>query len=94
MYKYAEPVKHIRIETSAIDASSFNGGQQLSIYNIKELDDEYITAHYTKEEFDNLTNIKSYLYMYTQTSVGEKEATDYDIADYIYPNNRSRNGFR
>ena len=85
MYKYAEPVKHIRIETSAIDASSFNGGQQLSIYNIKELDDEYITAHYTKEEFDNLTNIKSYLYMYTQTSVGEKEATDYDIADYIYP---------
>ncbi len=84
-YKYAEPVKHIRIETSPINASNFANYENLYIYNKKELDDEYITTHYTKEEFDNLEYIKSYLYMYTQTSVGEKEATDYDTAPYIYP---------
>ena len=84
-YEYEEPVKHIRIETSEINTSSFSRNYETSIYNMKELDDEYITTHYTKDEFDNLKYIKSYLYMYTQTSVGEKETTDYDTADYIYP---------
>ena len=84
MYKYAEPVKHIRIETSTINTSNINY-IYLQIYNIKELDDEYITTHYTKEEFDNLKQIKSYLYMYTQTSVGEKEASTSGTAYYIYP---------
>ena len=87
MYKYAEPVKHIRIETSAIDTNSFGSSTKfLYVYNIKELDDSYITTKYeTKEEFDNLKEIKSYVYLYTQTSVGEKEAIAYYIADYIYP---------
>ena len=87
MYKYSEPVKHIRIETSAIDTNSISNSyyEYMIIYNIKELDDSYITTHYTKEEFDNLTYIKSYLYMYTQTSVGEKEVTTDGTAYYMYP---------
>ena len=84
-YKYQEPVKHIRIETSAIDVSSFSDYEYLYIYNIKELDDKYIITHYTKEEFDNLKQIKSYVYMYTQTVAGEKEVTNYGTAAYIYP---------
>ncbi len=86
-YKYSEPVKRIRIETSSIDTSSFGTNYYyLNIYSVKELDDSYITTKYkTKEEFDKLEYIKSYLYMYTQTSVGEKEATDYGAAAYKYP---------
>ena len=84
MYRYSKPIKHIKIETSAIDASSISG-ESLYINNIKELDDSYITIHYTKKDFDKLEQIKSYLYMYTQTSVGEKENTTYDTAPYIYP---------
>ena len=82
MYRYEKPVKHIRIETSAIGANSY---MYLHIYNVKELDDEYITKHYTKDEFDNLKQIKSYLYFYTQTSVGEAEKTTYGTAKYTYP---------
>lgn len=55
-YKYELPVKHIRIETSATNKES-----ALYIYNIKELDDEYITENYAKEEFDNLKYVKSTL---------------------------------
>ena len=84
-YKYQKPVKHVRIETSTINGSGFSSGKYIFISNIKELDDEYITKHYTKEEFDNLTDIKSYLYMYTQTSVREEERTTYGTARYIYP---------
>ena len=85
MYKYEEPVKHIRIETSAINSSSIDEYSYVFIYNIKELDDEYITSHYTKEKFDDLKYVKSYVYMYTKTSIGVKEATTYDTAPYEYP---------
>ena len=55
-YKYEIPVKHIRIETSETKAQS-----SLYIYNKKELDDEYIVSHYTREQFDELQYIKSNL---------------------------------
>ncbi len=55
-YQYAIPVKHIRIQTSETKANS-----SLIVYNVKTLDDEYITENYTKEEFDNLKYIKSTL---------------------------------
>ena len=55
-YIYEKPVKHIRIETSATKAEN-----SLTVYNIKELDDEYITENYTREQFDNLKYIKSTL---------------------------------
>ena len=55
-YRYENPVKHIRIETSNIKETAY-----ASVNNIKELDDEYITSHYTREEFDNLKYIKTQL---------------------------------
>ena len=56
-YKYNVPVKHIRVETSKTNSDS-----SICVYNIKELDDEYITTNYTLEEFDNLSYIKSTLF--------------------------------
>lgn len=55
-YIYENSVKHIRVVTSETNASSY-----FHVYNIKELDDTYITENYTREEFDNLTYIYSYL---------------------------------
>ena len=55
-YKYKNPIKHIRVETSETSVNS-----TFTVYNIKELDDEYITRNYAKEEFDNLQYIKSTL---------------------------------
>ena len=55
-YKYENAVKHIRVETSSTKEQAY-----FYVNNIKELDDEYITTNYTKEEFDNLSYIYSYL---------------------------------
>ena len=62
-YKFNMPVKHIRIETSETQAS-----QYFYVYSQKQLDDEYITTNYTREQFDNLKYIKSNLNVYA----GEK----------------------
>ena len=87
-YKYELPVKHIRIETSDTNANSY-----LTVYNIKELDDEYITTNYTREEFDKLQYIKSTLvgylggrYINTDTHQANYEAP-YSIADIGISNN-------
>ena len=58
-YYYDVPVKHVRIETS-----NTNAGSSMTVHNIKELDDEYITESYTREEFDNFKYIKSNLSIY------------------------------
>lgn len=55
-YNYTTPIKHIRVETSEI-----NGSSDFTVNNIKELDDEYITENFTREEFDNLSEIHTYL---------------------------------
>ncbi len=87
-YKYELPVKHIRIETSETNANSY-----LTVYNIKELDDEYITTNYTREAFDNLQYIQSNLvgylggnYVNTDTHQAHYEAP-YSIADIGISNN-------
>lgn len=73
-YKYETAVKHIRVETSSTNATS-----SFYVNNIKELDDEYITTNYTREEFDNLTYIYSYLdgYMIKPKTDASEETTYY-----------------
>ena len=86
-YYYDGSVAHIRVETSAVNASSI-----LYVYSVKELDDEYITENYTKDEFDELTNIYSYLTgkLLTKTSTGDStsllwSSTAYNDAQYVAP---------
>ena len=62
-YKFDLPVKHIRVETSETQ-----GTQYFTVYSKKELDDEYITTNYTREEFDELQYIRSQVSIYA----GEK----------------------
>ena len=76
-YKFNIPVKHIRVETSATQAE-----QYFYVYCEKELDDEYITTHYTKEEFDKIEKISSNVSIY----LGEKlVANQTGIAKYETP---------
>lgn len=79
-YKYETPVKHVRVETSSTNASSY-----FYVYNVKELDDEYITTNYTREEFDNLSYIYSYLdgYMIKPKTDASEETT------YLYKSTAS-----
>ena len=58
-YMYEEPIKHIRIETTKTNINS-----DLEVTNIKELNDEYITNNFTKDEFDELRLIKTELVGY------------------------------
>ena len=62
-YKFDLPVKHIRVETSETQPS-----QYFTVYSKKELDDEYITTNYTREQFDELQYIRSQFSVYA----GEK----------------------
>lgn len=72
-YKYETPVKHIRVETSSTKQQSY-----FYVYNIKELDDEYITTNYTRDEFNNLSYIYSYLDGYMiKPKTEENEETTY-----------------
>lgn len=73
-YLYETPVRHIRVETNA---SNKNAG--MTVYCIKELDDEYITTHYTREQFDDFQYIESTLSGYVS---GEFCNTDRDQAKY------------
>ena len=77
-YRYEIPVKHIRIETSAIQKNEAS----LYVYNIKEIDDDKITTKYTREEFDKLQYIKSTLVGYI---AGEYVGTDTHQANYEAP---------
>ena len=46
------------------------------VYSQKQLDDEYITTNYTKEEFDNLKQIRSNLNVYAGTNLlGDSTST-------------------
>ena len=68
-YYYEEAIKHIRIETS-----KGHSGGELNVYHVKELDDTYITSHYTKEKFDNLEHIQSHLHgMVQDSTIGNGE---------------------
>ena len=77
-YKYELPVKHIRVETSAV----INDESYFYAYNIKEIYDDKVTEKYTKEQFDELQYIKSTLVGY----VGETYVnTDTHQAHYEAP---------
>ena len=82
-YYYEEPVNHIRIETSnAEKVSSFTA------VNIKELDNEQLTKDKTREEFDKLSKIYSYLSGYAKYNEKEdyqKLKDDVGIANYDEP---------
>lgn len=65
-YKYEIPVEHIRIETSNVLKTA-----KLYVYNIKQIDDIKLTADYTEEEFDKLSEIYSYLEGYMILEDGE-----------------------
>ena len=77
-YRYEIPVKHIRVETSALQKNEAS----LYVYNIKEIDDDKITTKYTREEFDKLQYIKSTLVGYIS---GEYVETDTHQANYEAP---------
>ena len=79
-YRYKMPVKHIRIETSNINKNS-----ALSVYHIKELDDEAILKKYTKDDFDSLIQIQSTLAGYLEDTESEHINTDTHFADYETP---------
>ena len=55
-YKYENSVKHIRIKTSKANQNS-----TLAVYHIKEINDEKLTETFTKDEFDKLNNVYTYL---------------------------------
>ena len=76
-YKYELPVKHIRVETSETNVE-----QSMYVYNIKELDDEYITENFTREEFENLQYVKTTLNGYVN---GENRQTVTSQANYEAP---------
>ena len=82
-YYYEEPVNHIRIETSnAEKVSSFTA------VSIKELDNEKLTTDKTREEFDKLSKIYSYLSGYAKYNEKEdyqKLKDDVGIANYDEP---------
>ena len=63
-YRFENPIKHIRVE-----AEKINKDTSLTVYNIKELDDSYITENYTREQFDALNYINSNL----QVFIDDKE---------------------
>ena len=55
-YKYETPVKHIRVETSSASQNS-----SLTVYNVKQIDDNVLTTTFTREDFDKLEKVYTYL---------------------------------
>ena len=82
-YYYDEPVEHIRIETSKAErVSSFTA------VNIKEIDNEKLTTNKSREEFNKLSKIYSYLTGYAKYNEDEdykKLKDDIGVANYDEP---------
>ena len=76
-YKFDVPVKHIRVETSETQDREY-----FCIYSQKQLDDEYITNHFSKEQFDNIKYIESSFSVYAGTKLLD---TLTDLAIYEAP---------
>ncbi len=82
-YYYEEPVDHIRIETSKADRTS-----SFTAISIKELNNEQLTTDKTREEFDKLSKINSYLTGYAKFDYEDdytKVKDDVGIANYDEP---------
>lgn len=76
-YMYESGIKHIRVETSEVEKNS-----SLDVYHVKQIDDVVLTADFTKEEFDALSKIYSYVTAYMD---GEKLDNDINYANYEEP---------
>ena len=87
-YLYETPIKHVRIETS-----STNKEASVEIYHQKKIDDEYITMHYSREEFDSFQYIQSTLSgyiggVYVNTDIAQaKYEAPYSVAELKLTNN-------
>ena len=82
-YYYKAPVRHIRIETSKADKSS-----SFKITQIKQINDEKLSTDKTREEFNNLNKIYSYLtgkVKYEASDDYTTFATDIAFANYDEP---------
>lgn len=55
-YKYETPIKHIRIETSATVKD-----KNFGVYNVKNINDGLLTQEISKEDFEELAYVYSYL---------------------------------
>ena len=66
-YRYEDGIKHIRVETSNVNTSS-----SLYVYHLKQIDDVLLTAEFSKEEFENLSKIYSYLTGYFKIDNSEE----------------------
>lgn len=84
-YKYVDPVKHIRAETSKTKQNS-----SLSIYNIKELDTKKILADFTKEEVEDINQMYTYVTGVCNIE-GQQQGVVKDI-DYVYYVSEKSNG--
>ena len=84
-YKYVDPVKHIRAETSKTKQNS-----SLSIYNIKELDTKKILADFTKEEVEDINLMYTYVTGVCNIE-GQQQGVVKDI-DYVYYVSEKSNG--
>ena len=58
-YQFELPVKHVRVETSETEVS-----QNFTVVLQKEIDDDFVTANFTREQFDELQNVRSQLCVY------------------------------
>ena len=58
-YQFELPVKHVRVETSETEVS-----QNFTVVLQKEIDDDFVTANFTREQFDELQNVRSHLCVY------------------------------
>ena len=80
-YRYSESIKHVRVETSNISKNSY-----INVYNVKQLDDTVIKADFTREQFDSLSKIYSYLTGYMNVDGNlQKLDNDTNYADYEEP---------
>lgn len=84
-YKYVDPAKHIRAETSKTKQNS-----SLSIYNIKELDTKKILADFTKEEVEDINLMYTYVTGVCNIE-GQQQGVVKDI-DYVYYVSEKSNG--
>ena len=84
-YKYVDPVKHIRAETSKTKQNS-----SLSIYNIKELNTKKILADFTKEEVEDINLMYTYVTGVCNIE-GQQQGVVKDI-DYVYYVSEKSNG--
>ncbi|MBP3502386.1 MAG: MucBP domain-containing protein [Clostridia bacterium] len=76
-YKYEEPIKHIRVETSKTNTNS-----SLSIYNVKELNIKKIMQNFTKEDIKDIEIMYSYVTGICNIE-GQEPGIRKDI-DYVY----------